>query len=152
MINEVVKLLKEKHLTICSIESLTGGLFASTLTSVSGVSEVYKGSIVSYANEIKQNVVGVKKETIDTYGVISKECAYEMVKCGKEKMNTNIAVSFTGNAGPDVMENKKVGQVYIGIVFDRDINVYELYFNGDRQEIRDQCINFAINKLFEKIK
>ena len=67
-------------------------------------------------------------------------------------MNTNIAVSFTGNAGPDVMENKKVGQVYIGIAIDRDIKVYELYFNGDRQEIRNQCINFAINKLFEKIK
>ena len=152
MINEVVKLLKEKHLTICSIESLTGGLFASILTSVSGVSEVFKGSIVSYANEIKQNVVGVKKETIGAYGVISEECAYEMAKYGKEKMNTDVAISFTGNAGPSVMENKEVGQVFIGIAIKDEIEVFSLKLSGNRQEIRKECINFAINTLFEKIK
>ena len=144
MINEVVKLLKEKHLTICSIESLTGGLFASILTSVSGVSEVFKGSIVSYANEIKQNVVGVKKETIEAYGVISKECAYEMAKYGKEKMNTDVSISFTGNAGPSVMENKEVGQVFIGIAIKDDIEVFSLKLSGNRQEIFFYCHKFFL--------
>lgn len=151
MINKVVNLLIEKKLSICSIESLTGGLFASTITSISGVSKIFKGSIVSYANEIKENVVGVKKETITKYGVISKECAFEMAKYGKEKMNTNIAISFTGNAGPDVMENKNVGQVYIGIIVNDDTEVLELNLTGDRENIRKECVNIAFRKLFEKI-
>ena len=97
---ELVELLKAKHLTIGSIESMTGGLFASSITSVPGASKVFKGSVVSYSPLIKENVVGVKKETIETFGVVSKEVAYEMASKGKKLLDVDICVSITGNAGP----------------------------------------------------
>jgi PncC family amidohydrolase len=151
MKNKVVKLLKEKGMTISSIESLTGGLFASTITSVPGVSSVFKGCVVTYATEIKQNVIGVSKEVVEEFGVISKECALEMVKGGKELLNTDVVVSFTGNAGPDTMENKKVGTVFIGLLVKEEIEIVELNLLGDRNFIRNECVNIAFNKIFEKI-
>ena len=138
-------------MTISSIESLTGGLFASTITSVPGVSSVFKGCVVTYATEIKQNVIGVSKEVVEEFGVISKECALEMVKGGKKLLNTDVVVSFTGNAGPDTMENKKVGTVFIGLLVKEEIEIVELNLVGDRNFIRNECVNIAFNKIFEKI-
>ena len=81
---ELVNILKEKKLTIGSVESLTGGLFASSLASIPGVSSVFKGALVTYAIEIKENVCHVPCEIIDKYGVVSSECAYEMAKHGAQ--------------------------------------------------------------------
>ena len=97
---ELVNILKEKKLTIGSVESLTGGLFASSLASIPGVSSVFKGALVTYAIEIKENVCHVPCEIIDQYGVVSSECAYEMAKHGAQVLNTDVTISFTGNAGP----------------------------------------------------
>ena len=80
MLQEFGKVLIEKNLSISSSESLTGGLFAAKLCEVSGISQVYKGSLVTYQDEAKINVLKVKEETINKYGAISLECAYEMVK------------------------------------------------------------------------
>ena len=151
MINQVVELLKENNLTIGSIESLTGGLFASTLTSVPGVSSIYKGSIVTYATEIKENIVGVNKDTVARYGVVSKECAYEMALNGKKLLNTDIVISFTGNAGPSVMEGKEVGKVFIGLAYQNEVETYELSLSGNREDIRKECIKIGFIKIFNKI-
>ena len=151
MKEKLIELLKKHNLTLGSIESLTGGLFASNITSISGVSSVFKGSIVTYFTEIKEKVVGVKKETIEKHGVISKECALEMATYGKRLLDTNVIVSFTGNAGPSVMENKEVGKVFIGIIVNDDTEIYEYNLTGNRNEIRSQCVEIAINKIFEKI-
>lgn len=149
--SQVIELLKEKSLTIGSIESLTGGLFASTITNYSGVSKVFRGSIVSYSTDVKKNVVGVSDETIQKYGVVSKECALEMAKKGQKLLETDIVVSFTGNAGPDAMENKEVGLVYIGLIYNQDLDVFELKLSGSRENIRKECVEFAFRKIFEKI-
>lgn len=151
MVNKVVELLKEHNLTICSIESLTGGLFASTITNVSGVSKVFKGSVVSYSTEIKKEVVGVKEETIKKYGVVSKECALEMAKYGKKLLKSDVSISFTGNAGPDAMEGKEVGLVYISLVVNSDEEVFEFKLEGDRNEIRKKCVESAFVKILEKL-
>ena len=151
MKNKLVELLKKHNLTLGSIESLTGGLFASTITSVSGVSSVFKGTVVTYFTEIKEKVVGVKKETISKYGVISKECALEMATYGQKLIDTDVIVSFTGNAGPSVMEDKEVGKVFIGIIIKKEVEVLELNLTGDRNEIRNKCVEIALNKIFEKI-
>ena len=151
MVKKVVDLLLEKKLTIGSVESLTGGLFASSITTIPGVSKIYKGSIVSYATEVKENVVNVDKEVISSCGVVSKECALEMAKQGKKLLNTDICISFTGNAGPSVMENKEVGKVYIGLAIKEDIEVYEFNFFGNRDLIREKCVKTAFEKIFEKI-
>ena len=96
----LLKLLAEKGLTLGSVESMTGGLFAGKFTSVPGSSKVFKGSVVTYATEIKEKVVGVKSETIEKFGVVSEEVACEMAECGRKLLNVDICVAVTGNAGP----------------------------------------------------
>ena len=95
----LVKVLKEKNKTIASCESLTGGLFASSIVDVSGSSSVLVGSYVTYMDKCKEILLD-GKEVLDDVGAISKEMAYLMAYKVKEKLGSNIAVSFTGNAGP----------------------------------------------------
>lgn len=128
-------------MTIATVESFTGGLMASRLTSIPGVSKVYKGSMITYANEIKERL-GVDTSN----GVINKEAAKEMALKGKEYFNVDICISFTGNAGPSTMENKPVGEVYISF----NDKVFALELKGDRESIRNQAVEFAIKKLEEK--
>ena len=145
---EIVSNLIEKNIRIGSAESLTGGLFSSTITSIPGVSKIFKGSIVSYSTLIKENVLKIDRETIDKYGVISHEIAEKMCRNAKEILDVDMALSFTGNAGPDAMEGKPVGRVYIGICYKDSVETYEFNFDGKREEIRHKCIE----KAFELIK
>lgn len=145
---EIVSKLIEKNIRIGSAESLTGGLFSSTITSIPGVSKIFKGSIVSYSTLIKENVLKIDRETIDKYGVISHEIAEKMCQNAKEILDVDMALSFTGNAGPDAMEGKPVGRVYIGICYKDSVETYEFNFDGNREEIRHKCIE----KAFELIK
>ena len=129
----------DKELTLASIESFTGGLFASEIVSKPGASKYFKGSLVTYWNEIKE------KLGVDTSeGVINKKTALEMALKGKEFFDVDICVSFTGNAGPNPMENKEVGLVFIAI----NNEVYEINF-GDigRNEIRKRSVEFALEKV-----
>lgn len=145
---DLLDLLIKKNLTISSMESLTGGLFASCFTSISNASKAYKGSIVTYTNEIKEKA-GVKKETIDKYSAISKECVLEMAQNCKSYFDTDIAVSFSGNAGPTASEGKEVGLVYICVIVKNNTNVFELHLDGTRNEIRNRCVEFAFDKIIE---
>ena len=143
-------LIKEK-LTLSSMESLTGGLFASTFTSLPGASSVFHGAAVTYTDAAKRSF-NVPASIISTYGAISKECAKEMAKQAANFYQSDIAVSFTGNAGPAESENKPVGLVYIGIKFLETLEVYELHLSGERNDIRKQCVDFAFSTLFEKLQ
>ena len=138
---QIVKLLTEKQLTIGSIESMTGGLFAAEITNVAGASKVFKGSVVSYSPLVKENVVGVNKLTIEKYGVVSKEVAIEMAKKGRELLDVNICVSVTGNAGPTSEPGSAgVGEVYIGISSQTGTYSVKRLFKGTREEIRKQAL------------
>ena len=138
---ELVNTLKELQLTIGSIESMTGGLFASNITSVPRASKVFKGSVVSYSALIKESVVGVKKETIDKYGVVSSEVAYEMAEKGRKLLDVDICVSVTGNAGPTAEPGEEgVGVVYLGISSKEGTRTIRKQFNGNREEIRQQTL------------
>lgn len=138
---ELVNKLKELQLTIGSIESMTGGLFASNITSVPGASKVFKGSVVSYSVLIKENVVGVKKETIDKFGVVSSNVAYEMAEKGRKLLDVDICVSVTGNAGPTAEPGEEgVGVVYLGISSKEGTRTIRKQFNGNREEIRQQTL------------
>lgn len=145
---DLLDLLIKNNLTISSMESLTGGLFASCFTSISNASKAYKGSIVTYTNEIKEKA-GVKKETIDKFTAISKECVLEMAQKCKYYFNSDIAVSFSGNAGPTAIEGKEVGLVYICIIVKDNTNTFELHLNGTRNEIRNKCVDFAFDKIIK---
>ena len=91
---------KEKGLTLGSVESMTGGLFSAKFTEIPGSSAVFKGGIVTYSAEEKINIVGVKKETIEQFGVVSEQVAIEMAELGRKLLNVDVCVSVTGNAGP----------------------------------------------------
>lgn len=144
---ELVEALVKQNLTISSSESITGGLFASSITSVPGVSSVYKGSVVVYQNEIKESILGIDHSVIVENGVVSKAVALEMVKSTKKLFNSDIAISFTGNAGPSNLESKPVGLWFLGVAFKDDVYVYEFLSKGSRDRIR----KFAVKKASQVI-
>lgn len=138
---QLVNKLKEKNLTIGSVESMTGGLFAASITSVPGASKVFKGSVVSYSPEIKENVVGVNENTIKQFDVVSKQVAEEMAVKGLKVLNVDICVSVTGNAGPTSEPGKAgVGEVYIGVATKQKCVVSKNVFSGNREEIRKKTL------------
>lgn len=137
---KVVDLLNKLNYTLSSCESVTGGLFSKSITDIPGAAQVFKGGIVSYTNEVKINVVHIKKDIIKKYGAVSPECALAMAQNIREIFKTDVAVSFTGNAGPDSSENKPVGLVYLALVTKNDSLVEELTLNGSRETIRNEMI------------
>ena len=148
---ELVDLLKTKHLTLGSIESLTGGLFAATMTSIPGASKFFKGALVTYYTEEKVRLLGLDEDYVNKYGVVNKEVAIGMARNGKTKLATDLAISFTGNAGPDAMDNQPVGTVFVGISFKNETNWYLLNLEGDRDSIRNQCVIEGANLLISTI-
>ena len=140
--------------TLGCVESFTGGLFAREMTKVPGASKFFKGGIVTYATEEKIRVVGVNEETVKKYGVVSQEVAGEMVAHGKYLLNVDYCISFTGNAGPDAMENKPVGEIYIGVCTQDLAQVQRYQLSGSRDEIQHQAVELGMEMLkimlFEK--
>lgn len=149
--DELAEILMRYNISISSVESFTVGNFATMLGSIPSISKVYKGSLVTYQSSTKERLLGISHELIEKYGVVSKEIASLMCINGKQILDSDICVSFTGNAGPEAMEGKPVGLVYVGILYE-GVNIYELKLKGTRQEIAQQAIDFAIRKLIEKIK
>lgn len=143
---ELVSVLINKGISIGSCESLTGGLFASKLSEVSGVSAVFKGSLVTYSNECKVNIAQVQTSTLEAYGAISKETVKEMAINGAKLLNVDLCVAFSGNAGPGVMEEKAAGLVYTAIYFQNQIFAYEFNLVGERNEVRKQICDEMIKK------
>ncbi len=138
---KLVSDLTKQNLTISSAESLTGGLFASKIVEVSGASAVFKGAIVAYSLEIKEQVLKVDNEILIKYGALSRECVSAMAQNVAKLMNSDIGVSFSGNAGPNISENKPVGCVYLGLYYKDSIFTKELRLTGSRQAIREACIS-----------
>ena len=137
----------KKGLTLGSIESFTGGSFASHATAVPGASNYFKGAIVTYATEEKERILGIPHEDVLQFGVVSKEIAEQMAKRGQEILNVAVAVSFTGNAGPSAMENKPVGEIYIGIAYKNKVQVFGYHLQGERKIIQEQAISLALDEL-----
>ena len=145
------KLFREYGRTLGSVESFTGGLFAREITAVSGASHFFKGALVTYASEEKNRILGISYQDIDQYGVVSREVAAQMAANGQKLLNVDYCVSFTGNAGPDAMEGKPLGLVYIGVaIYDR-IEVYELHLSGSRDDIQKEGVENALEILEKKI-
>jgi len=132
---------KEKGLTLGSIESMTGGLFAAKFTEIPGSSAVFKGSVITYSSEEKINIVGVKKETIDKYGVVSKEVAIEMAEFGRKLLNVDVCVSVTGNAGPSVEPGgKPVGCYYVAVSSEGGTVSKEYHSTKKRNGVRNSAV------------
>ncbi|HAT54994.1 MAG TPA: competence/damage-inducible protein A [Lactobacillus sp.] len=130
----VVNQLIDRHLTITAAESLTAGLFQSTIGSVPGVSAVFPGGFVTYAASAKHQLIAVPQDVIDQYGVVSEQTAIWMAQQAKRLLATDIAVSFTGVAGPDELEGHPAGTVWIGLAYrNQPVVAHEYHFADDRQ-------------------
>ena len=147
---ELKQYFVEQGQTLGSIESFTGGLFASTVTKVPGASNFFKGSIVTYATEEKERLLGISHEDVEKYGVVSKQIAEQMAVYGRDVLDVDVCISFTGNAGPSAMENKKVGEIYIGLAKEEKVEVFPFLLEGNRQQIQEQAVQEALKILLKK--
>lgn len=141
---ELVAALRAAGASVSTAESCTGGLVAARITSVSGASEAFKYGAVTYCNEAKNKILGVKKETLDSFGAVSAETAAEMAAGVRKIMNAEIGVSVTGLAGPNGGEGKPVGLVYVAVNSDNYSEVTENHFSGDRISVRNQAADKAL--------
>ncbi|MHC5252495.1 competence/damage-inducible protein A [Listeria kieliensis] len=137
----VVKKLLTNKLTIAAAESLTAGAFQAELGAHAGVSEVFKGGMVTYQTSIKQAILGVSREVIERDGVVSAACAKEMAEKIREKCESQIGISFTGVAGPDSLEGHAAGTVYIGLSVEGfPTETYLFRFGRDRNHNRARSV------------
>ncbi|MGM9978983.1 MAG: competence/damage-inducible protein A [Clostridium sp.] len=145
-------LLIKNNLKISTAESCTGGMIASRLVSVPGISDVFLEGAVTYANEAKVRTLNVKEETLKKYGAVSEETAREMAEGMANRTGSDIAVVTTGIAGPGGgTEEKPVGLVYIGLYYKGEISVYKNVFNGNRQKVRTKATVTALDMVRRKI-
>ena len=146
--DEVAKILVDNNLTIAVAESCTGGRVAADLINYPGISSVFMEGCVTYSNEAKMMTLNVKKETLNTVGAVSEQCAKEMSEGVAARHNTNIGLSTTGIAGPEGgSEDKPVGLVYMGITINNKTIVKKYIFNGNRQQIRSRACKTLLNDL-----
>ena len=130
----LIKLLTKKKLKISFAESCTGGLLASSITSISGASKVFNLGLVTYSNQAKVKVLKVNKDIIKKYGAVSPECCYAMVKNLSKISKTKINVSITGIAGPKGgTKQKPVGLVYIGVKRRNKIQINKCIFKSKKR-------------------
>ena len=150
---ELVTIAGFEGITVGFAESLTGGLISSSVVAIPGASAVFKGSVVSYTNEIKENVLGVPADIISTHTEVSAECAKAMAEGAMSVLGVDLAISVTGIAGPTgELPGKPVGTVYMGYCF-RDISgSLRLNFEGDRDTIRTCTVMAALNQAVALIK
>jgi nicotinamide-nucleotide amidase len=141
----VFDLLKKHHTTLAVAESLTGGLFSKQLTDLPGSSEIFKGGIVSYTNEVKTDVLDISETLLSTDGAVSAKCAENMAENVRKLLHSDIGISFTGVAGPSQSENKEVGTIYIGFADEQRTMNFPLKLNGTRSAIRHRTVLYGFD-------
>lgn len=148
---ELFKALRQRGIKIATAESCTGGMIAKTITDEAGSSEIFERGFVTYSNESKAELLAVPQDMLDTKGAVSAEVAQAMAEGALEHSNAKIAVSCTGIAGPDGgSADKPVGLVYIGVASVMGApQTYEHHFTGDRDAVRSQTVDAALNHVME---
>lgn len=144
---EVIKYLINNNMTISAAESCTGGMIISTLINVSGSSKVIKESYVTYANEAKIKILGVKEETINKYSVYSKEVALEMVNGLKKITNSDVCISITG-----LTDGENKGKFDCGIIIKDQTHLFNYQVDGSRNEIRNKQTQLILWVLLQLLK
>ncbi len=152
IITHIHNLLIEKRLTVAVAESCTGGLVSHYLTLLSGASRYFKAGIIAYSNESKKRLLGVTDRTIETYGAVSQQTSIEMSEKIRNLIDTDYSISTTGNLGPDVMEGKEKGLIYISVSNEKQTITKELRLTGERNENKEKAAIEALFLLFEQIK
>jgi nicotinamide-nucleotide amidase len=145
MEESVSRLLREKHKTLSTAESCTGGYIAHLITSKRGSSEIYKGSIISYAYEAKENLLGVKEKTLQEYGAVSEQTVTEMLTGVLNSLKTDYAIATSGIMGPDGgTAEKPVGTVWIAVGNKEKIKAVKYHFRFDRARNIEQTAQTSL--------
>ncbi|MGD0765162.1 MAG: competence/damage-inducible protein A [Dehalococcoidia bacterium] len=140
-------MLRERGLTLATMESCTGGLLASTITDAPGSSHYFRGGIVSYATELKL-AWGVRREVVEAHGVISAECAREMARAARDRLAADIGIGVTGVAGPDPEEDKPVGTVHVALDDGSGRSLVVSYqFAQSREMVKRRAVTTALSLL-----
>ena len=150
-VSKVISALQGK--TLVTAESLTGGGIGGLLTAVPGASAVFKGGVISYTNEVKRAVLGVPADALETFGAVSEPVAKAMAFGARKLLKADVAVAVTGLAGPtgDAFGHE-VGTVFIGYADEKKTLVQECHFSGDREAVRNQTIEAALQLILENVK
>lgn len=155
MITKLIDTLRERNLKIATAESCTGGLLAKKITDIGGASDVFDMGLVSYANKIKQDFLGVPGEVLATKGAVSYETAEAMARGIVKAADADVGVGITGIAGPGGgTPTKPVGTVFYGLYFraeDRLI-VEELHLEGNREQVRERTTEIVIDRVLRELK
>ncbi|HET7658468.1 MAG TPA: competence/damage-inducible protein A [Bacillales bacterium] len=147
---EVFERLRKQNRTLACAESLTGGWFGQSLTEFPGASDVFKGGIICYSNEMKEKMLHVPRSVLEKDGAVSESCAKLLAENVRDILDVDIGISFTGVAGPGKSEGKEVGTVYIGLAEKgKPAMVVQLVMAGERNRIRSQTVK---NGLFRLLK
>ena len=155
MVEELVNKLREKNLIIATAESCTGGMLAKKITDISGSSGIFEMGLVSYANRIKNEFLGVSNDVLNTVGAVSEETARQMALGITKLAKSDIGVGITGIAGPTGGTSEKpVGLVYYSIYLKREdkLIVNKLLLKGSRDQIREQTTQMVIEEILKNIQ
>ena len=150
----LINILSKKKIKISFVESCTGGLLASSITSTSGASKIFDLGLITYSNQAKIKILKVNKKIIQKHGAVSHECCLEMVKKLSKISKAKINVSITGIAGPKGgTKQKPVGLVYIGIKKDNKIQINKYLFKKkERSSIQKATVKKALDLVFRTVK
>ena len=150
---KIINYAKDRSLRIGLIESCTGGMVSSQLTSVPGASACFVGSIVAYSNDLKSNLVGLDPEVLDKHGAVSSQAALGLSQLGRAKLGCDIVVSVTGIAGPGGgTPTKPVGTVFFGLSYGAVDRIEHKVFEGSRIDVQNQSVQFAMELLLEALQ
>jgi len=152
LIQRVHKLFRETGLTLSVAESCTGGLISHYLTSLAGASNFFEAAVVTYSAEAKKEILDIPSEIISRYGVVSEETAREMAEKMRALTKTNFSLSTTGNLGPDALEGKEKGLVYIAVSKEGETLSREIRLKGNRNENKEEASLIALRFLIEIIE
>ena len=149
---KIVSILQKKDWKITCAESCSGGMIASRLVNVAGVSDVFEESYVTYSNSAKHKLLGVSEKALKDYGAVSPQVAEQMARGAAKEAQAQAAIAVTGIAGPGGgTPQKPVGLVYIGCYVDGEVFVTQNHFQGSRMEIRVSTTEAALSLLLEKL-
>jgi PncC family amidohydrolase len=139
-----------KHgLTLAVAESCTGGLISHVITSIPGASKIFRTGIIAYSQQAKEEILGISHEIMNEFGMVSRETAIEMAEKVRLLAHADYAVASTGNLGPDVLEGKEQGLIYLAASREGKTITEELHLSGTRDENKTEVAEAALNLLLQ---
>ena len=152
VVSGIHEVFREKGLTLSIAESCTGGLISHYITSLPGASAFFEAGVVTYSIGSKERILGVSREIISAHGVVSEETARDMAEKVRQLTGTECSISTTGNLGPDVLEDKDAGLVYMAASAGTRTLSMEKRFTGNRGKIKENAALAALKLLLKMLK